>query len=161
MKIYIAGKITGDPDYKAKFGKAASELRAAGHTPINPARLPEGMSKGDYMRINFAQMDSADAIMFLPDWQDSDGAQLEHAWAVYVAKEIYDATTERLFDGLTRGEVMDGLSMCANPQLDVDCTRCPLYSVDDCSTKIMRSAYALLQHQDLLLGPAAGGDLDD
>lgn len=72
MKVYISGKITGDPDYKAKFGKAASELRAAGHTPINPARLPEGMSKGDYMRINFAQMDSADAIMFLPDWQDSD-----------------------------------------------------------------------------------------
>lgn len=160
MIIYISGKITGDPDYKAKFGKAAAELRAAGHTPINPARLPEGMNKGDYMRINFAQMDSADAIMFLPDWQDSDGARLEHAWTEYVGKEIYDAT-QCFFEGMTHDEVMDGLSMCANPSLDVDCTRCPLYDVGDCRTKIMRSAYALLQHQDLLISPVAGGDLDD
>lgn len=37
MKIYIAGKITGDPYYKAKFARAAADIADAGHTPINPA----------------------------------------------------------------------------------------------------------------------------
>ena len=74
MKIYIAGKITGDPYYKAKFARAAADIADAGHTPINPALQPEGMSNADYMRISFAQLDSADAVAFLPDWEDSNGA---------------------------------------------------------------------------------------
>lgn len=56
MKIYIAGKITGDPYYKAKFARAAADIADAGHTPINPAMQPEGMSNADYMRISFAPM---------------------------------------------------------------------------------------------------------
>lgn len=40
MKIYIAGKITGDPYYKAKFARAAADIADAGHTPINPAMQP-------------------------------------------------------------------------------------------------------------------------
>lgn len=89
MKIYIAGKITGDPYYKAKFARAAADIADAGHTPINPAMQPEGMSNADYMRISFAQLDSADAIIFLADWKDSKGAQLEHLWAEYVGKPRY------------------------------------------------------------------------
>lgn len=89
MKIYIAGKITGDPYYKAKFARAAADIADAGHTPISPAMQPEGMSNADYMRISFAQLDSADAIIFLPDWKDSKGAQLEHLWAEYVGKPRY------------------------------------------------------------------------
>lgn len=76
MKIYIAGKITGDPYYKAKFARAAADIADAGHTPINPAMQPEGMSNADYMRISFAQLDSADAVAFLPDWADSKGARI-------------------------------------------------------------------------------------
>mgnify|MGYP002554721444 CR=1 FL=1 len=56
MKIYIAGKITGDPYYKAKFARAAADIADAGHTPINPAMQPEGMSNADYMRVSFAQL---------------------------------------------------------------------------------------------------------
>lgn len=89
MKVYIAGKITGDPYYKAKFARAAADIVDAGHTPINPAMQPEGMSNADYMRISFAQLDSADAVAFLPDWEDSKGAQLEHLWAEYVGKPRY------------------------------------------------------------------------
>ena len=47
MKIYIAGKLTGDPYYKAKFARAAADIADAGHTPINPALQPEGMSNAD------------------------------------------------------------------------------------------------------------------
>ena len=31
-KIYIAGKITGDPDYKAKFNAAAEAYKKKGYT---------------------------------------------------------------------------------------------------------------------------------
>lgn len=89
MKVYISGKITGDISYKRKFLMVAAAVYEAGHTPLNPADLPEGMSPADYMRINFAQMDSADAIIFLPDWEDSEGAQLENLWAKYVGKPRY------------------------------------------------------------------------
>lgn len=37
MKIYIAGKITGDPNYREKFEKVASSLREHGFSVMNPA----------------------------------------------------------------------------------------------------------------------------
>ena len=30
-KVYIAGKISGDPDYREKFAKAEEELKAQGY----------------------------------------------------------------------------------------------------------------------------------
>ena len=35
-KIYIAGKITGDPNYKAKFEAAAEEYKKKGYIVLNP-----------------------------------------------------------------------------------------------------------------------------
>lgn len=96
MKIYIAGKITGDPYYKAKFARAAADIADAGHTPINPAMQPEGMSNADYMRVSFAQLDSADAVAFLPDWADSKGARIEHLLVEYTGKPMYDIKCARL-----------------------------------------------------------------
>lgn len=55
MKIYISGKIAGDPDYKGKFARAAAQLERLGATVINPATAPEGLDKLDYMRICFAR----------------------------------------------------------------------------------------------------------
>ena len=51
VKIYIAGKITGDKRYKAKFAAAEKNLQAAGHVVLNPATLPAGLEQADYMRI--------------------------------------------------------------------------------------------------------------
>ena len=42
MKVYIAGKITGDQGYQAKFRRAAAGLRMCGNIVLNPAELPEG-----------------------------------------------------------------------------------------------------------------------
>lgn len=39
MKIYIAGKITGDKNYREKFEKVASSLREHGFSVMNPACL--------------------------------------------------------------------------------------------------------------------------
>ena len=40
MKVYLAGKITGDTRYRAKFRDAAKVLEAAGYVVLNPAILP-------------------------------------------------------------------------------------------------------------------------
>ena len=87
-KIYIAGKITGDPDYKAKFNAAAEAYRKKGYVVLNPARLPEGMQKADYMRICFAMIDTADVVAFLPGYETSPGAQLELQYCRYTGKDV-------------------------------------------------------------------------
>ena len=87
MKVYIAGKITGDTGYHYHFHKAEAELYKRGDIPINQAALPEGMTPADYMRICFAMIDVADAVVFLPDAAESAGARLERAYCEYIGKE--------------------------------------------------------------------------
>ena len=90
MKIYIAGKITGDPNYKEKFSAEAEKLERAGNIVLNPATLPEGMKPEDYMRICFAMIDSADIVSFLPDAEESEGARLEKEYCKYIKKAWVD-----------------------------------------------------------------------
>lgn len=92
MIIYIAGKITGEPNYKEKFEAAAMNLEAQGHIVLNPAELPEGMRTADYMRICFAMIDTADAVYLLENWKYSSGARIEKDYAVYIGKPVF---TER------------------------------------------------------------------
>lgn len=87
-KLYIAGKITGDPDYKAKFAMAEKFYKERGYTVLTPAVLPEGMRPADYMRICFAMIDTADTVAFLPGWGQSVGAGVEHAYCCYIDKNI-------------------------------------------------------------------------
>ena len=54
---------------------------------LNPAELPEGMEPKDYMRICFAMIDVADAVVFLPDAAESACARLEMAYCEYIEKE--------------------------------------------------------------------------
>lgn len=90
MKIYISGKIAGDPNYKGKFARAAAQLERQGATVINPATAPEGLAKLDYMRICFAEMEAVDYVVFLPDRAESAGAKLERAWCDYVGVPTAD-----------------------------------------------------------------------
>ena len=86
MKIYIAGKITGDKRYKAKFAAAAKALQAAGHVVLNPATLPAGLTDADYMRIGMAMLDTADQVIFLPGYQESAGAMVEMDYCRRIGK---------------------------------------------------------------------------
>lgn len=88
MKIYIAGKITGDKNYRAKFNRYRQLLEAFGHIVLNPATLPSGLTNAEYARIDFAMIDCADVVAFLPDYLDSPGARLELAYCQYIGKPI-------------------------------------------------------------------------
>lgn len=89
-KVYIAGKITGDDNYRAKFDRVRAALEGEGYIPLSPAVLPDGMTAADYMRICFAMIDVADAVLFLPDWEASPGARLEMEYCGYIAKRVVE-----------------------------------------------------------------------
>lgn len=84
--IYIAGKITGDPNYKQKFYKLEAKIRSEGNIVLNPSLLPSGMTNEKYMKICFSMIDCADKVVFMNDVGDSMGASLELSYCIYTAK---------------------------------------------------------------------------
>lgn len=83
---YIAGPITGVPDYAKPFNDAAAKLRQSGCQVLNPVELPAGMTEAAYMDICLAYVRHCDAIVMLPGWEDSDGATCERALAIKCGK---------------------------------------------------------------------------
>ena len=83
MKLYIAGPMTGLPDFNyPAFFRAADDLRKVGHEPINPARKREGIPHQgatwlDYMRHSLRDIADCDGIATLPGWEGSRGARIE------------------------------------------------------------------------------------
>jgi len=93
MKIYIAGKITGDPNYKAKFRRAEKAL-SKNHTVMNPAILPDGFTHEEYLKICFAMIDVCDWVFMLTDWRESKGATAEYHYAQSSWKNILEYKPE-------------------------------------------------------------------
>lgn len=90
--IYISGPITGVENYKEAFEKAEQELTAAGFIVLTPTRLPKGLENAQYMRIDLAMIDCADAVLFLPAWTHSKGAMVEFAYCSYAGKPNFFGT---------------------------------------------------------------------
>lgn len=98
MQIYIAGKITGDPDYKDKFFMAESDLIVRyDHMPINPAKLhPDGWPWAEYLKADIPILLGCEAIALLPDWRESRGARLELATALAAGLKVFLLTDDAL-----------------------------------------------------------------
>ena len=92
MKIYISGKITGNPYYKQVFSAAEKTLLQDGHSVMNPAILPIGFSWDEYMHVCYAMIDVCDAVYMLNNWRSSRGATAEREYARKINKLIiYEA----------------------------------------------------------------------
>jgi hypothetical protein len=84
MKIYLAGPMSGLPDYNyPAFNAAAKALRELGHHVENPAENPQPPCRTwhAYMRQAVAQLVRCEAVALMPGWESSKGANLEHRLA--------------------------------------------------------------------------------
>jgi hypothetical protein len=78
MKLYIAGKVTGENGYKIKFYNAAMWLRVAGYSVCSPAEHGlENAAWRDAIRCLIPKMLECDGVALLPDWRRSRGAKIE------------------------------------------------------------------------------------
>jgi Domain of unknown function (DUF4406) len=88
MKIYIAGPMTGYPEFNyPAFDLAQSQLRKKGYEAISPAVFDttgEIMPWAFYARAGLRMLLECDAVALLEGWDESRGAGLE----VYVARAL-------------------------------------------------------------------------
>lgn len=95
MKVYIAGPMSGLPDFNyPAFHEAAKALQAVGHTYHNPANAESLNTTGKpqswdwYMRHAITMLVHAEGVALLPGWEKSKGATLEHLIALQLGMEI-------------------------------------------------------------------------
>lgn len=91
MRLYIAGPMTGLPEYNyPEFNRVEEELAGKGYKVLNPARIGESFTMPDdpswqwFMRHALRLTVTADGVATLPGWRASRGASLE----VHVALRI-------------------------------------------------------------------------
>lgn len=90
--VYLAGPITGIPDYRAHFQKAEDRalILFQARVVLNPAALPGGLEHAAYMRIRIPMISEADCVLLLPGWRKSTGSQMEFSFARENGKQIYE-----------------------------------------------------------------------
>ena len=92
--VYIAGRITGVPEYWKPFEEAEDYLTAKGFIVLTPTRLPYNLDNERAMKICLAMIDQADAVYFLPGWNLSIGANLEMTYCKYTGKPAFTDTAK-------------------------------------------------------------------
>lgn len=104
--VYIAGPITGDPDYKNKFTVASEVLRGQGFVVCSPvvmlkSLVKQGASHRDLVSFGGSIAAAADALALLPEWDCSEGAVREFsdfADAHHLDDVVYEFTIENARD---------------------------------------------------------------
>ena len=91
-KIYIAGKVTGEPiaECTMKFGQAQVNIEKLGYEAVNPLAVV-----GDWkcpwdlaMRKCIKALMDCDMIFMLEDYKSSKGAMVEYELATMLGMEI-------------------------------------------------------------------------
>jgi hypothetical protein len=94
-RIYISGGITGLPlqDVEKCFNYAELILNTKGWCAVNPMKLnlPKSQKKTweNFMINDLKALIPCHAIYMLRDWQKSNGARIEHAFAIAMNKTVY------------------------------------------------------------------------
>lgn len=97
MRVYIAGPMTGLPDFNVHaFHGAAREWRRMGWDVLNPAEAFDGdttRSYAEYVVHDLALLKTCDAIALLPGWDgvNARGSVWEWGVAQMLGLAIYDA----------------------------------------------------------------------
>jgi hypothetical protein len=94
--VYISGPMTGYPEYNyPAFIKAEEELRKMGYVNIiNPAKIDHPNTEwGNCMRRAITELMKADAVISLPGWYQSRGANIEIKLAINLGMSVIDYET--------------------------------------------------------------------
>lgn len=92
MMLYVAGPMTGYPEYNFPAFYAAEErLVGLGFDVHNPAwkGVLDGWTWADYMRVDIRELTHCHGIYLLDHWWKSPGARFEHS----VASQLGMSTT--------------------------------------------------------------------
>lgn len=87
-KVYLAGSITNDENYKEKFNKAEQYLIDLGYIVFNPALSPDGLTYREYINLGLNMLVQCDCICILPNSETSKGTQFEKHYAELVGMPI-------------------------------------------------------------------------
>jgi hypothetical protein len=112
-RCYVAGKMTGVPDWNfPAFFSAAKFMEEQGYEAINPAALDEAagfplerlkqLTPAEFqeflkgaMKRDLEAIQSCDALVLLPGWENSKGARAEKAVAEWGGKRVGYLWSER------------------------------------------------------------------
>jgi|GEM_PF-1380146 len=88
-KVYIAGPISDNPNFRKEFAEAEKKLQELGYEPVNPAKYePPNMPYKYYISRGIIMLSGCDKIYMLKGWQRSPGATLEKHFAETVGIEV-------------------------------------------------------------------------
>lgn len=101
IRIFISGKVTGDPEYRSKFLKAEQQayqliarIYMKDNQPLrlailNPAEfVPEHCGWHRAMILCLWKLLFCHHVCLLPDYKDSRGARIEYRFARLLRKDI-------------------------------------------------------------------------
>lgn len=98
MIIYVSGPITGVSYYEGIFDRAAKQIRAMGHTVINPAELGQAvlgeLTHEQWMQIDMDIIKMCDAVYAMPGWAQSKGASEEVRLALWRGMKVFDRLSD-------------------------------------------------------------------
>lgn len=102
---YLAGPVTGRPDFMEHFAAGQAFLEAHGHHVINPAAItavmPKAyMTRGQFMQMGIAELMCAGRIALLPGWEGHSGCRMEQAIAAANLMPVQYLTEEDMAEGL-------------------------------------------------------------
>ena len=119
LTIYIAGKMTGAPNYNFdRFNAKEAELLKEGWRVLNPAKIGFLPEYKMYWPINKAMLDGADAVYMLDGWEDSPGARKELFYAIKIGLPVMFETSATINRFL--GYMAHSISVSKLP----DCNTC-------------------------------------
>jgi len=78
LNVYISGPMSGLPlDNFPAFNRMEGLLDAIGANPLNPAKMPKGLSYRVYMQLDLVLVAASDVIISLPGHENSKGGRAE------------------------------------------------------------------------------------